>query len=482
MTLLSLNFFLFLAVSVTLYYLSPKRARVYVLSVLSAVFYLVLGWLPFICIACVTVASYLLALKIEKGGRIREGAFLTVGVLLLLAVSVALRGVSGISDIAIPIGISFYTLRIISYLVEVKRRSIAAQRDIFKYLLYTSFFPIAFIGPIARYKECEKTLLRPNSAAWENISGGVLRMLFGVFKKMVVADALIEPVKKIAAEPEKYFGAYVLALIVLYSVEAYFDFSGGIDIALGAARLFGVSMPENFNKPFSSKTLAEFWNRWHITLGEWFEHYVFYPLSLTRAMQKLSRFLREKLGVGVGRRIPLYIATLATWVLTGFWHGGALHFVAWGLVNGILVLLSSETSRLLGSVCERHPRLSYVRERMSFFAPVRVFFVIGAVRLLDVYKSTLLTFRMLASVVTRPQSYSAIVDKISDLISPSSFVPVILGIAVVFFATKLQINSEKICKRPYAFALCATALLTSSLLFGSYGYGFDASDFIYSQF
>ena len=241
-------------------------------------------------------------------------------------------------------------------------------------------------------------------------------------------------------------------------------------------------LPENFNKPFSSKSLAQFWNRWHITLGEWFEHYVFYPLSLTRAMQRLSRSLRRRLGVSVGKRIPLYAATLVTWALTGLWHGGALHFLVWGLVNGVLVLLSSESSRLFGLVCERHPRIFAVRERISFFAPVRVFFVIGAVRLLDVYKSVSLTFRMLASVVVRWDSYAGIAYRIGELTNFAPLFPIALGLLAVFTASKFGVKAEKICGRPFAFALCASGLLLSSLLFGSYGYGFDAADFIYSRF
>ena len=482
MTLLSLKFFLFLAASVCAYYASPVRIRVYVLSLSSAIFYLVLGFLPFLCIAFVTVISFLFALRIQKGRKEGTKAFFAVGIFLLLAVWIGFRGISGLYGVAIPIGISFYTLRIISYLIDVRRGGVAAERNFLKYLLYTSFFPIAFLGPVANYKECERSLLYPQKASWESISIGILRILFGVFKKTVVADALVEPVRRIASESESYFGAYVLILIIFYSAEVYFDFSGGIDIALGAARLFGVSLPENFNKPFSSKTLAEFWNRWHITLGEWFEHYVFYPISLTHSMQMLSRFLRRKLGVGVGKRIPLYIATLITWVLTGLWHGGALHYAVWGVTNGILVLISSEVSKISGSVCEKHPGLSAARRRLAFLAPVRVFFIIGAVRLLDVYKSTALTFKMLASIFTRTESYISIAEKMEYLTDPKSLIPVVLGLATVFAVSKLGIRSEKICKRPYAFAACVVLILSSSLLFGNYGYGFDASDFIYSQF
>ena len=455
--------------------------RVYVLAVLSALFYLVLGWVSFICIMAVSCLSFLAAFMTEGRGGGRICGFASVTALILVLLWLGLRGVSGLFGLAAPVGISFYTLRVISYLLDVRRGAVSAERDFLKYLLFISFFPIAFLGPVVGYEDCRKTLFSPQVPCWEKITGGILRMLVGVFKKLVVADALIEPVRRISSDPERYFGVYVVILIILYSVEVYFDFSGGIDIVLGAAGLFGVKLPENFDKPFSSKTTVEFWNRWHITLGEWFERYVFYPISLTRAMQRLSRLLRRRLGESVGKRIPLYVATLVTWALTGLWHGGAWHFLAWGLTNGALVLISSESSRLLKAVCERNPRLSLVREGLSVFAPVRVFFLIGAVRLLDVYKSVTLTFRMLASAVVRWDSYTGFAGDIFDTMS-LKMVPVFWGALAVFAASKFGIRAERICRKPYAFAFCAVGLLVSALLFGSYGFGFDAADFIYSQF
>ena len=479
MTLLSPWFFVFLTISAGVYYVSPQKTRPYILSAASILFYLFLGLVSFTFIFVVTFISFFVALKIERKKNSCGALYFSAGVLILLGIWILSRSPSGI---VAPIGISFYTLRVISYLADVKRRSVTAERDFLKYLLFTSFFPLAFLGPVAKYSDCKETLLYPNRAAWDNISGGVLRILFGVFKKVVIADALAEPVRKIIAAPDVYFGAYVLILIMLYSAEIYFDFSGGIDIVLGAAKIFGADMPENFNKPFSSKSLAEFWNRWHITLGEWFEHYVFYPISLSKPMQRLSRFTRKRLGVGIGKRIPLYFATLLTWTLTGLWHGGALHFVAWGLVNGILVLCSSETSRIAGTIADRNPSISRFREKLSFLAPVRVFFIIGAVRLLDLYQNTPLTFKMIASIFTRTESYLGIAFKLNGILSFSSILPVILGIFPVLALSKLGISLKKISDRPYAFALCAVVLLTSSLLLGTYGYGYNASDFIYSQF
>lgn len=479
MTLLSPGFFVFLAVSAVVYYISPQIARPYVLAAASALFYLFLGIVSFACIFSVTVVSFFLGLRIEKAKNANRTLYFLLGVFFLLAIWFVSRANIGI---VAPIGISFYTLRIISYLADVRRGNSSAEGNFFKYLLFTSFFPLAFLGPVAKYKECRSMLRDHDGSVWNNVSGGILRILFGVFKKLVVADALISPVGQILSDTEKYFGAYIIILIALYSVEIYFDFSGGIDIVLGASRLFGISMPENFKKPFASKSLAEFWNRWHITLGEWFEHYVFYPISLSKPMQRLSRFLRKKLGLSIGKRIPVYFATLATWCLTGLWHGGKLHFVVWGIMNGVLVLCSSETSKILGALGDKHPKISHFREMISFFAPIRVFFLIGAVRLLDVYQSVSLTFRMITSIITRPESYFGLAFKLNDFLSFSSIFPVILGLLAVFVVSKLGIKSNKISERPYAFALCSVALLASSLLFGSYGYGYNASDFIYSQF
>ena len=164
----------------------------------------------------------------------------------------------------------------------------------------------------------------------KNLKFGLQRMLWGYFKKLVIADRILIAIKTMVGDTQTYTGAYVFLLIILYSIEIYADFTGGIDITIGLAESLGIRVAENFNRPFSSVSTKEYWNRWHITMGSWFTDYVFNPLSVSKPMLKLSKVTRAKLGNGFGKRISVYLATIVTWFLTGLWHGAAWNFIVWG--------------------------------------------------------------------------------------------------------------------------------------------------------
>ena len=311
---------------------------------------------------------------------------------------------------------------------------------------------------------------------------GLILMLWGTFKKLVVANALATPLSVIAGNTNKYRGGYVLVLICLYSAEIYCDFSGGIDIVRGASGMLGIPLPKNFDRPFSSTTLREFWNRWHISLGEWFEHYVFYPLSLSRPMQGLSKRARARLGARRGRKIPLYTATMVTWLLTGLWHGFRPNFIAWGLINGGLVLLSLELAPLCERLHTRHPRLSENNALGVALLRIRVFLIIGAIRLLDLYGSVSLTFKMLATPLYDLASYRGILGGMLSLIDAPRLIALALALAAVFLASHLGIKAEDLAKSPARAAATVFGLAFFALTLGGYGMGFSAGDFIYSRF
>ena len=493
MQLISISFFLLVGVTYAAYRLFPARLRWTTLLISSLFFYLCAGIVSFIFILFFTLSSFFAALFIARyngqggefvsGGGRREkkrgGALIIFfTVCILLAILMVVREASFVAGL----GISFYSLRVISYLCDVKKGRIAPEKNFFKYALFVTFFPLAFLGPVVLYRDMKETLYSGKNACGEDVSRSLLRITVGVFKKVVIANALVLPLEVIVAQPDTYSGAYVLFLLLLYSAEIYCDFSGGIDICIGIAGLFSVSLPENFNKPFSSLSLREFWNRWHISLGEWFERYVFYPISLSRPMQKISRLCRKRFGTRIGKRLPLYAATLFTWTMTGLWHGSEGHFVAWGLVNGVLVLLSQEISRPLSRLCDRYPawRDSLIRR---VIARARVFLIIGAVRLLDVYKSLPLTVRMLSTAFYDLGSYRSLLSGgVLELVDPSSLALVLLSLLAIYLFDKKENRAEEISKKPFAAALCIMLLTLSTFLFGTYGLGFDASDFIYSKF
>lgn len=482
MQLISARFFAFLAVTFIFYYLCPKKHRWVILSGFSLAFYAFSGYVSLIFILINSLSSYAFALCLQKCRKEGSGFAQKANLTSAVTFTVCLWAFSRAME-AHPLGISFYSLRVISYLFEVKRGRLRAQRNFLKYLLFTAFFPISVLGPIAEYGKISDSLFSGKGTDGKGFLSGLTRLLWGIFKKCVIANLLSEPLSKIYGNPDSFSGAYILFLLIFYSAEIYCDFSGGIDIALGVSGMLGVDLPENFNRPFASRNLREFWNRWHITLGEWFEKYVFYPLSLSKPMQRLSKLCRRRLGVTVGKRIPVYTATLLTWLLTGLWHGARWNFVAWGLINGILVVLSQEMSFVSERFYEKHPSVKGDGVILTSCARARVFLIIGAVRLLDVYKSPKLTAKQLGTVFYDVESYKSFFGGgLFALINVPALLILSVALIAVFFVSATRTESRDIAEKPMCSALCVFGLILLSLVFGKYGMGFDLSDFIYSQY
>ena len=244
-----------------------------------------------------------------------------------------------ISKFAIPIGISFYTLQAVSYMVDVYKGKIKADSNIFRLALYMIFFPQIMEGPICRYSETAEQLWKGEKTSYKNLTFGLQRMLFGLMKKMVIADRLNPLIISIFDNYAKYDGGIVAIGMILYTLQLYMDFSGTIDIAIGISEIFGVKLPENFKQPFFSKTISEFWNRWHITLGAWFKDYIFYPVSLTDKCKKITSKLRKKVGNFYGPLVASSIALFCVWICNGIWHGSDWNYIFFGMYHFVLILI-----------------------------------------------------------------------------------------------------------------------------------------------
>jgi D-alanyl-lipoteichoic acid acyltransferase DltB (MBOAT superfamily) len=292
-------------------------------------------------------------------------------------------------------------------------------------------------------------------------------------------------IKSLLGDTSSYTGAYVALLIILYSIEIYADFTGGIDITIGIAEAMGIRLKENFNHPFSSRSTKEYWNRWHITMGSWFTDYVFYPLSFSRPMMKLSTWSRAKLGNAVGKRLPVYIATSVTWFLTGLWHGAAWNFIVWGMLNCLVILVSQELEPLYRRFREKFPRLT-ASYGYHCFEATRTFLLMGLIRSLDCYANVPLSFRMWGSMLTTFNYKSCFGGGILDLgLEIKDYVIIALAVAVVAVVAKLSekrdLREWLLGKTALSWTLSA-AILIAIILFGAYSIGYDASQFIYTQF
>ncbi len=482
MPLISAKYLILLALALVSFYLCPKKGRWLILTFFGIAFYALSGHAALIYMLTVSLSSYIFALILQKCRKEGSGFALRTLGFISLAIIVVFWVLSRSSETRI-LGISFYSLRAMSYLIEVGRGRMSTERNFMKYLLFISFFSIALLGPVARYDEMSKSLFSGNGSTSESFLSGFIRLLWGVFKKCVIANMLSAPLGDIYGAPDRFSGAYVIFLLVFYSAEIYCDFSGGIDIAIGSACMFGIALPENFDRPFSSRSLGEFWKRWHITLGRFFESYVFYPISFSKPMQRLSRYCRRRLGDNIGKKLPVYIATMLTWLMTGLWHGARWNFIAWGIINGALVLLSGELSPHVMRFFAKHPRIKRDGAVMTLLGRVKVLLIIGAVRLLDVYKSLPLTLRMLSTVFFDLDSFKAFFGGgLLSLLSVPKLITLTASLSLVFFVSDRRVTSRDIAKRPIYASLCTCLLILMSLTFGTYGLGFASGDFIYSQY
>ena len=520
MTFLSGGFLLLVGGLLLIYYLLPKRFRYLVLLAGSAVFYALAGraYLPFLAFTVVTVCgaarllgrsldrqkAYVAAHKTEltkealgaykKGeGRRRTGIFL-VCLLINLGLLGALKYTGFLLSAfrapwevhwVLPLGISFYTFQSIGYLIDVKRGKYPPETNFLKYALFASFFPQMIQGPISRYDMLSKTLYEGADFDLDRLGRGLVRILWGAAKKLLVADRLAPALGFLfGAEAGNYQGGWVFLGMVLYALRLYADFTGGIDMALGVGELFGVILPENFDRPYLSKNIEEYWTRWHMTMGGWFRDYVFYPLNVSKGFLKWTKALRGRFGNGFLSRLPLFTATLIVWLATGVWHGAGWNFALWGLTNGVVIILSLTLKPLYDRFHSRFPGL---KEKKAYgaFEVLRTFLLMCLIRLWDCYQGPGGVWRAFSSLFTVFHG-GAVLSGLDALgLSLSAWVIVLCMAALMLFVSLQKGDGSfrtKYLNTPAKLWLTAGLLLLLCLLLGAYGPGYTASDFIYGQF
>ncbi len=525
----SAAFILFAALTLGLYFLLPRRVQWCVLLVASLVFYAMAGIEYFGFILYTAAVTYLTGFWLQrradaadavveenrgawdkptrKAYRTKEkkqrfrililGLFLGFGLLAVLKYTAfVLEGVNGIASLVgsagvripsllLPLGISFYTFQSMGYLIDVYRKRTRAEKNPAKLLLFVSFFPQILQGPISRFADLGKQLFAEHRFDAFAFRSGLLRVMWGYFKKLVMADTAMIAIRPLLSDPAQYTGAYVFLLILLYSAQIYGDFTGGIDITIGLSEMMGIRLSENFDRPFSSRSTKEYWNRWHITMGTWFTDYVFYPLSVSRPMQALSE-RGYRIGRGVGLRLPVYLSTIATWFLTGLWHGAGWNFIVWGLLNCLVILVSRELEPLYRRLYRRFPSLEHARPWHAWQA-VRTFLLMGLIRSLDCYRDVPTTFYQWGTMLTHwnlPAFFSGEMP-LWGLLKPPSLCVLLCSIVLTFFVSRVGKEMpvrHRVGKSAVGSTVCICTLLVLVLIFGSYGIGYDASQFIYTQF
>ena len=522
-------FLLFLAVLLAVYGLTPQKYRWFVLLAGSMTFYGFAGPFFLIYICSTIVITYISTMFIRRQRLIRDAqiadtsekdvkralrdksksfAKLLVTVCLVLILGIlamvkytdfAISNVNsvlsllgyarqfGLMGFALPMGISFYTFQTVGYVIDVYREKAEVETNPLKLALFVSFFPQVVQGPISRFGELSKTLYSGTALNRHDFSRGANRILWGFFKKLVIADRLWPALAVLANNPEEYQGLFYLLSIALYAVILFCDFTGGIDIAIGAAEMFGVRLPENFNRPFYSRSIQEYWQRWHMTMYSWFRDYVFYPMAASKRMLKFSKASRRIVGNDIAKRLPVHITLIWVWFLTGIWHGATWNFIAWGLANGIVLMISLELAPLYERFNNRFPGLAgnFFYRCFQIF---RTFWLMNMIRSFDIYTGVGNTFRMMFSVIT-DFSFSKFLDiGVSELGLPfADYFSAGAGLLVVFWVSWLGRGEvdyrERLDGFKWPLRYAAVGLIFfMTLVLGAYGYGFDARQFIYNVF
>lgn len=279
-------------------------------------------------------------------------------------------------NLLLPLGISFYTFQSMGYLIDVYNGKYAPERNPARFALYVSFFPQLIQGPIGRYDQLGPQLKETHRFDIENIKRAALLMLWGFFKKKVIADRALPLVEHVFGHQSQYGGAVIVVGVLFYSLQQYADFSGGIDLVTGIAQLFGIRLAPNFKRPYFSASLGEFWRRWHISLGAWMRDYVFYPFALTRPMARASKALKQRAGAHIARALPAALGNVLVFFLVGIWHGAQMNYVLWGLYNGLILASTALLEPAYKRLNERMPRLT-ASTGFHVFRVLRTFLIVN---------------------------------------------------------------------------------------------------------
>lgn len=354
MSLVSMEFLLFVMAAAAGYYLIPKKYQWVWLLGFSYFYYVSGGIKMTLFLLFSTLTTYCGGRLLEAEERKQRKKWILIGVLIL---NFGMLGVLKYTNFAVhtinnvfhteykdfvfllPLGISFYTFQAMGYLLDVYWGRCKAEKSPWKFALFLSFFPQLLQGPIGRYSRLAEQLYEPHKFNGKEVERGIRRILWGYFKKMVIADNAVIFVDAIFNQPQTYNGLSIIGVLA-YSIQLYCDFSGGIDVVLGIAQLFGIHLDENFKRPYFAVSITDFWHRWHITLGTWMKDYVFYPVSLSRWMNRFSKFAKKVFGKQIGRTLPICVANLIVFFVVGVWHGAAWKYIAYGMYNGLMIAFS----------------------------------------------------------------------------------------------------------------------------------------------
>jgi D-alanyl-lipoteichoic acid acyltransferase DltB (MBOAT superfamily) len=479
----SIRYLIFLPLTVVMYYAFPGKWRWILLLAASYLFYAMWKVEYVLLLMAATAVSYFAALGMEahtgkKRKKLWLWAALTVnlGMLFVFKYLGFFTGlISGISDltglpgqipfytILLPVGISFYTFQTLGYVIDVYRGVAKPEKHAGIYALYVTFFPQLVAGPIERARNLLPQFRQQHTFDPDAFASGLRLILWGMFKKIVIADRIAVLVQPVYGQPEYFYGIQIAIALPLLIIQVYADFSGYTDIAIGSARLMGFRLSRNFNRPFSARSVADFWNRWHITLTTWLRDYVYFSLP--------SRFR----GKAVAWRLNLNL--IITFTLVGFWHGAHWNFLIFGLLHGLFMTLAN-ISRHMMEKFNRFSGLAAAPALLKALNQASTFMLVSITGLFFGQHSFSSTLTLIGNITDFSNTGSAV----RQILQNNDFV---LSLILIVFMLRFEALAnrpgfkEKFMRRPLAVRAAAyLAMFFFLLIFGI----FARQEFFYFQF
>lgn len=527
MSFVSFAFIVFMALVCLLYFIVPVKVRWVVLLIASYIYIFINSSYLILVLFGQTVITFLFGLwlgrynrkikalpkdmdkkeKKKKTGRIKKtkahiahlGVFINLLVLLFLKYyNFFIDAGSGLLqrfgieapalNLLMPIGISFYTLQAMAYILDVSRNKCENDTNLFKFMLFMSYFPQIVQGPIARYKQLASQLYEGHRFDYQRMCYGIQLILWGFMKKLIIADRIAVPVNQIFNYYSDYTGIFSFLAAAGYGIQVYADFSGGMDIARGFSQIIGIDLEINFRQPYFSKSIEEFWRRWHITLGSWMRDYIFYPMSLSKGLTALGKIFRKIFGSYIGKKIGPFISMFVVYLLVGFWHGPEWKYVAYGIWNGVFIMFGI----LLEGPYAWLRKLFGVNETgfaWSGFQMIRTFILCSIGRFFSRASRLSVALAMIKSMTVRWYDLTGLFDGTLKKLGLNTANWILLAVMILILFVVDSVHEkgihirETIAEQGLLFRWFIYILaFISVFLFGIYGSQYDAAAFIYQQF
>jgi len=486
----SLSFMCFFPIVVLIYFLIPQRVKYIWLLVASYYFYMSWNAKYAVLIAISTVITYASGILIDSTDdyKIKKlwvalSFISNLGILAyfkyfdfflsninMILSRVGIQIIEKPFDIILPVGISFYTFQALSYTMDVYRQELKPEKNILKYALFVSFFPQLVAGPIERSKNLVTQISKEHHFDFDRVKDGLLLMLWGFFMKVVIADRLAIFVDEVFNGFPNYPGTYIILAAIFFGLEIYCDFGSYSNIAIGAAKVMGFDLMQNFRQPYLAVSVSDFWKRWHISLTSWFRDYLYIPLGGNRK-----------------GKVRKYINTIIVFGVSGLWHGASWNFVAWGLLNGIFQIAGELTAGIRDKInsvlgCNR---LAFSHRLLKIIV---TFCLVDFAWIFFRAESFMSAFKLIGSALTTYNPWILFDGSLYKLGMDEKDFRVMIIAIIVLFAVDI-FNEKKIIIREFVekqelwfrWVFYIVAIMTV-LIFGIYGPNYSASDFIYFQF